>query len=116
MASFLNLLTKPEFRNMLSTDNMDLALSLAATFISSLLPLVYGIWVLWLFCKRARRLPRHYIIWLLLMVLLTVKTFVSTLGSDVASPKMLLIYLLAAAILIPCVKRSQQAKNIFIAP
>lgn len=45
-----------------------------ASLATSALMLVYTAWITWIFCQRSQRLPRHYTLWLLLNVVLAVKT------------------------------------------
>lgn len=87
-----------------------------ASLITSALMLAYSAWITWIFCKRSQRLPRHYMIWLLLNVVLALKTFVFSPVSDGLAIRTLLFALLAASILVPYFKRSQRVKNTFIEP
>ncbi len=77
---------------------------------------LYSIWVCWIFCQRSRRLPRHYIIWLLVTVLLALKTFAFTPVADGKAIQALLLALLSAAVFVPYFKRSQRVKQTFIRP
>jgi len=77
---------------------------------------LYSIWVCWMFCKRSRRLPRHYIIWLLMTVLLALKTFAFTPVADGKALQTLLLTLLAAALFVPYFRRSKRVKQTFTAP
>lgn len=77
---------------------------------------LYSIWVCWIFCQRSRRLPRHYILWLLMTVLLALKTFAFTPVADGKAIQMLLLALLSAAVFVPYFKRSQRVKQTFIQP
>ncbi|MEN5015620.1 DUF2569 domain-containing protein [Erwinia sp. Eh17-17] len=87
-----------------------------ASLATSALMLVYTAWITWIFCQRSQRLPRHYTLWLLLNVVLAVKTFVYSPVSDNLALRTLLFALLAASILVPYFKRSQRVKTTFIAP
>jgi len=77
---------------------------------------LYSIWVGWIFCRRSRRLPRHYTIWLLMTVLLALKTFAFTPVADGKALQTLLLTLLAAALFVPYFKRSRRVKHTFTAP
>lgn len=77
---------------------------------------LYSIWVCWIFCQRSRRLPRHYILWLLMAVLLALKTFAFTPVADGKAIQTLLLALLSAAVFVPYFKRSQRVKQTFIQP
>lgn len=76
---------------------------------------LYSIWVCWIFCRRSRRLPRHYTIWLLMTVVLALKTFAFTPVADGKALQTLLLTLLAAALFVPYFKRSRRVKQTFIA-
>lgn len=76
---------------------------------------LYSIWVCWIFCRRSRRLPRHYTIWLLMTVVLALKTFAFTPVADGKALQTLLLTLLAAALFVPYFKRSRRVKQTFTA-
>jgi len=76
---------------------------------------LYSIWVCWIFCRRSRRLPRHYTIWLLMTVVLALKTFAFTPIADGKALQTLLLTLLAAALFVPYFKRSRRVKQTFTA-
>lgn len=84
------------------------------SLLSSILLSAYSAWVTWIFFKRSRRLPRHYIIWLLLTVLLAIKTFAYAPVPDDVAVQSLLLGLLPAAFLVPYFRRSQRVKTTFI--
>lgn len=86
-----------------------------AFLLTTTVMLSYSAWIAWLFCKRSPRLPRHYIIWLLLNVLLALKAFIFSPVEDSVVVNSLLIALLAASLFVPYFKRSQRVKNTFIA-
>ncbi|KTR46335.1 membrane protein [Pantoea ananatis] len=73
----------------------------------------YSMWVVWIFFKRSSRLPRHYIVWLLITVLLALKTFAFTPVSDARAIQTLLLSLAAAAVFVPYFKRSARVKATF---
>ncbi|WP_428946049.1 DUF2569 domain-containing protein [Pantoea sp. FN060301] len=113
VAMYLSALLNPELRSALFNNTHAFTLQWSVSLITSLLVWCYSIWVTWIFCKRSRKLPRHYIIWLLITVLLAIKTFAFSPVSDAAAIRTLLIALLAAAVLVPYFKRSQRVKNTF---
>lgn len=116
VAMYLSALITPELRSALLNNTHAFTLQWSISLITSLVVWGYSIWVTWIFCKRSRRLPRHYIIWLLVTVLLAIKTFAFSPVSDAAALRTLLIALFAAAVLVPYLKRSQRVKNTFIEP
>lgn len=85
-----------------------------AFLLTTIVMLSYSAWIAWMFCKRSKRLPRHYIIWLLLNVLLALKAFIFSPVEDSVVVNSLLIALLAASLFVPYFKRSQRVKNTFI--
>ncbi|MTD26042.1 DUF2569 domain-containing protein [Erwinia sorbitola] len=91
-----------------------LLLQWGASLLTSALVLGYSAWILWIFCKRSQRLPRHYIIWLLLNLVLAIKTFVFSPVSDSLAIRTLLFALLMTSILVPYFKRSQRVKTTFV--
>ncbi|QGU87419.1 DUF2569 domain-containing protein [Erwinia sorbitola] len=91
-----------------------LLLQWGASLLTSALVLGYSGWILWIFCKRSQRLPRHYIIWLLLNLVLAIKTFVFSPVSDSLAIRTLLFALLMTSILVPYFKRSQRVKTTFV--
>lgn len=116
VAMYLSALLTPELRNALFNNTHAFTVQWSVSLTISLIVWGYSVWVTWIFCKRSRRLPRHYIIWLLVTVLLAIKTFAFSPVSDAAALRTLLIALLAAAVLVPYFKRSQRVKNTFIEP
>lgn len=116
VAMYLSALLTPELRSALFNNTHSFTLQWSISLFTSLIVWCYSIWVTWIFCKRSRRLPRHYIIWLLITVLLAIKTFAFSPVSDAAAIRTLLIALLAAAILVPYFKRSKRVKTTFIEP
>ncbi|WP_034950747.1 DUF2569 domain-containing protein [Erwinia oleae] len=116
LAMYLSALFDPALREALVTNTQAFMLQWSLSLLTSLLVWIYSLWVTWLFFKRSRRLPRHYIIWLLLTVLLAIKSFAFSPVSDDAAIRTLLIALLAAAFLAPWFRRSERVKRTFIEP
>ncbi len=114
LAMYLSALLNPTLREALLNNTQAFTLQWVLSLATSLAMWVYSIWVTWLFCKRSRRLPRHYIIWLLLTVVLAIKTFAFSPVSDNAALRTLLIALLVASVLVPYFKRSKRVKETFI--
>ncbi|AIR86439.1 DUF2569 domain-containing protein [Pantoea sp. JGM49] len=116
VAMYLSPLFDTELRTTLFTHASQLFTQWAISLLTAGVVWVYSIWVCWMFCKRSRRLPRHYILWLLMTVLLALKTFAFTPVADNKAIQTLLLSLLAAAVFVPYFKRSQRVKETFIQP
>ncbi|SNY70533.1 DUF2569 domain-containing protein [Enterobacter sp. CC120223-11] len=97
----------------LSTTNLAL---IGLSLVFGLLMWCYTLWLTAAFFKRRRLVPKHYIIWLLIMVLLAVKTFAFAPVSDALALRQLLFPLLATALLVPYFKRSARVKRTFVQP
>ncbi|WP_347116083.1 DUF2569 domain-containing protein [Leclercia sp. S52] len=76
----------------------------------------YTLWLTIAFFKRRRSVPKHYIIWLLVSVLLAVKAFAFSPVSDALAVRQLLFPLLVTALFVPYFKRSARVKNTFVNP
>ncbi len=76
----------------------------------------YTLWLTIAFFKRRRKVPKHYIIWLLISVLLAIKGFAFSPVNDELALRQLLFPLLAAALIVPYFKRSTRVKNTFVNP
>lgn len=116
LAMYLSPLFNPVWRVTLFSHGSILLTQWAVSLLTAAAVWFYSLWVMWIFCKRSRRLPRHYVIWLLVTVLLALKTFAFTPVSDAKAIQTLLLSLLAAAVFVPYFKRSQRVKQTFIQP
>ncbi|MCU6666213.1 Inner membrane protein YdgK [compost metagenome] len=76
----------------------------------------YTLWLTIAFFKRRQKVPKHYIIWLLVSVLLAVKAFAFSPVSDALAVRQLLFPLLVTALFVPYFKRSTRVKNTFVNP
>ena len=88
-------------------------LFLGLSFLSFIAMWYYTLWLTIAFFKRRRNVPKHYIIWLMIGVLLAVKAFAFSPISDDLAVRQLLLPLLAAALIVPYLKRSQRVKRTF---
>lgn len=105
------LLTPQVFANLRAQDPL--------WFISCAIVVVMWYYTLWLsiaFFKRRRAVPKHYILWLLLSVLLALKTFAFSQVPDQLALRQLIFPLMAAAIIVPYLKRSERVKRTFVNP
>ncbi|MCZ4058519.1 DUF2569 domain-containing protein [Pantoea sp. LMR881] len=116
LAMYLSPLFNPAWRVTLFSHGSTLLLQWAISVLTAAAVWLYSLWVCWLFFKRSRRLPRHYVLWLLVTVLLALKTFAFTPVSDAKALQTLLLSLLAAAVFAPYFKRSQRVKATFTQP
>jgi uncharacterized membrane protein len=73
-------------------------------------------WTLRLLLKRSRRFPKAFVVWLLLGVLLALKSFAFSPINDQLALHTLYWPLLAAALGVPYIKRSARVKQTFIEP
>ncbi|QPR27213.1 DUF2569 domain-containing protein [Edwardsiella hoshinae] len=76
----------------------------------------FSLYVLRLFFKRSRRFPKLFIVWLLVMLLLALKSFAFSPVSDAVALRGIIMPLLAAAIFVPYIKRSTRVRQTFIEP
>lgn len=76
----------------------------------------YTLWLIIAFFKRRQNVPKHYIIWLLISLLLAVKAFAFSPVSDELALRQLLFPLLATALIVPYLKCSTRVKRTFVNP
>lgn len=94
----------------LGTSNVVL---LGLSFISFVAIWYYTMWLTVAFFKRRSNVPKHYIIWLMVGVILAVKAFAFSPIADDLAVRQLLLPLLAAAVIVPYFKRSTRVKRTF---
>ncbi|HHX7272015.1 TPA: DUF2569 domain-containing protein [Yersinia enterocolitica] len=104
----------PESREYLVTNSQAFTLQWYFSVVTTLLMWIYTLWVIWLFCSRSQQFPKWFILWLLLTVLLALKAFAFSPISDDIALRTLGWPLLAAAVFVPYMKRSQRVKHTFI--
>ncbi|MDN0122775.1 DUF2569 domain-containing protein [Yersinia aleksiciae] len=103
----------PASREYLVTNSQAFTMQWYFSVITTVLMWVYTIWVIWLFCSRSQRFVKWFILWLLITVLLALKAFTFSPISDDIALRTLGWPLLAAAVFVPYIKRSQRVKHTF---
>jgi Protein of unknown function (DUF2569) len=103
----------PESREYLSTNSLAFTWQWYFSVVTTAMIWFYTLWIIWLFCSRSRRFVKWFILWLLLTVLLALKAFAFSPIPDDIALRTLGWPLLAAAVFVPYIKRSQRVKHTF---
>lgn len=113
---FVNALLNPQVLSLLKAQSStQLALwVLSLAFVIAMW--YYTLWLTMAFFKRRKNVPKHYIIWLLVSLLLALKAFAFAPVSDTIALRQLLLPLAAAALIVPYLKRSSRVKRTFVNP
>ncbi|MTH48254.1 DUF2569 domain-containing protein [Intestinirhabdus alba] len=106
----------PSFISTLSAQGHQGLLLWCASLLTTVAMWSYTLWLVIAFFKRRRCVPRHYIIWLLISVLLALKSFAFSPVIDGVAVQQLLFTLLAAALMAPGFRRSARVKSTFVNP
>lgn len=110
---FATVLFAPQTLSLLKDLGTSNIVLLALSFISFIAMWYYTLWLTFTFFKRRSKVPKHYIIWLMVGVLLAVKAFAFSPIADDLAVRQLLLPLLAAALIVPYLKRSTRVKRTF---
>lgn len=113
---FTAVLLTPEINAVLNAQSAGDKTLWYASFIFAVAMGVYTLWLTVAFFKRRRLVPKHYIIWLLITIVLALKAFAFSPVSDTLALRQLLFPLLAGALIVPYFKRSQRVKKTFVNP
>ncbi|HKN05556.1 MAG TPA: DUF2569 domain-containing protein [Buttiauxella sp.] len=116
LAIYLMMLISPESHRLMSAQGPKMVILWYTSIACAIAMWGYTMWLTIAFFKRRKNVVRHYILWLLLSVLLAIKTFAFSPVSDTLALRQLMFPLLAAALLVPYLKRSQRVKQTFIKP
>ncbi|WP_058909937.1 DUF2569 domain-containing protein [Entomohabitans teleogrylli] len=115
-ALLLLLVINPQTHQMLAGQSAQYVILWYFSLVSALAVWGYTLWLTVAFFKRRRCVPRHYIIWLLITLLLAIKSFAFAPVTDEVALRQLLFPLLAAALFVPYFKRSTRARSTFVQP
>src|ERR1700712_4760840 len=63
----------PESREYLVTNSQAFTVQWYFSVLTAIIMWIFSGWLLWIFCKRSVKLPKIYILWLLVTVLLAIK-------------------------------------------
>lgn len=113
---YLMILISPESHRLMSVQGQPKVLFWYFSLVCAMLMWGYTAWLTLAFFKRRKNVVRHYILWLLISVLLAIKSFAFSPVSDSLALRQLLFPLLAASTLVPYLKRSSRVKQTFIIP
>lgn len=113
LIKFATVLFAPQTLSLLKDLGASNIALLALSFISFIAMWYYTLWLAFAFFKRRSKVPKHYIIWLMVGVILAVKAFAFSPIADDLAVRQLLLPLLAAALIVPYLKRSARVKRTF---
>ncbi|PKH26567.1 hypothetical protein CIG19_01890 [Enterobacterales bacterium CwR94] len=115
VANYVAALLHPALRDAIFSLTESFAWGFLLSLVLAIAMWCFTCWVTWLFCLRSQRLPRFYILWLLVSILFSLRSFMFNPVTDGIAVQNLLMTLAAAALIVPYFKRSQRVKNTFVA-
>lgn len=110
------MLLSPDTHQLMASRGSNMVFLWYFSVLSALAMWGYTLWLTVAFFKRRRSVVRHYIIWLMLSLILAVKTFALSPVTDDIALRQLMFPLLAAALAVPYMKRARRVKETFINP
>ncbi|HFZ8993593.1 TPA: DUF2569 domain-containing protein [Citrobacter freundii] len=113
---YVTALATPQTFHLLQSQTTGNIVLWGISFITAIAMWYYTLWLTIAFFKRRSCVPKHYIIWLLVSVILAIKAFAFSPVSDAYAVRQLLFPLLAAALIVPYFKRSSRVKATFVNP
>lgn len=116
IAIYAMMLVSPDTHQLMASRGPNMVFLWYFSVVSGLAMWGYTLWLTVAFFKRRRNVVRHYIIWLMLSLILAVKTFALSPVTDEIALRQLIFPLLAAALVVPYLKRSRRVKETFINP
>ncbi|OFS08736.1 hypothetical protein HMPREF3091_17305 [Hafnia sp. HMSC23F03] len=114
MIIFVMMVVQPASRSQLFSHSPVFSSQWTLSFVITIAIWAFTLFNLYLFGKRSRRFPKFFVLWLLVMVLLAIRTFAFSPVTDAAAVRNMVIPLLAAAVFVPYIKRSRRVRDTFI--
>ena len=114
MIIFVMMVLQPTSRSQLFSHSPVFSSQWTLSFVITIAIWAFTLFNLYLFGKRSRRFPKFFVLWLLVMVLLAIRTFAFSPVTDAAAVRNMVIPLLAAAVFVPYIKRSRRVRDTFI--
>lgn len=116
VAIYLMMMISPDSHRLMSAQGHNMVLYWYISVACAIAMWGYTVWLTVAFFKRRHNVVRHYILWLLISILLAIKSFAFSPVSDDLALRQLLFPLFATSVLVPYFKRSTRVKQTFINP